>query len=90
MPEERTSVDSPEVSAGQDLSQRILDLWYESLGPDADISQGFIENGGDSFKAVLLAHQLFELTGEEIDYLDILEAPDAAALQGAVRAVRHG
>ncbi|MFC5955286.1 phosphopantetheine-binding protein [Streptomyces pratens] len=55
-------------------------LWSEILGPDADTSTGFLENGGDSFRAVLLATRLYELTGREIEYLDVLEADEAGAI----------
>ncbi|KOV97333.1 hypothetical protein ADL04_16050 [Streptomyces sp. NRRL B-3648] len=50
------------------------------LGDEADPNEGFIANGGDSLKAVLLADRIFKLTGQELDYLEILEAPDAATL----------
>ncbi|WP_158708884.1 hypothetical protein [Streptomyces sp. NRRL S-920] len=55
-------------------------LWTEILGPDADTGTGFLENGGDSFRAVLLTTRLYELTGREIEYLDVLEADGAKAI----------
>lgn len=55
-------------------------LWTEILGPDADTGTGFLENGGDSFRAVLLTTRLYELTGSEIEYLDVLEADGAEAI----------
>jgi hypothetical protein len=52
-------------------------LWKEILGDGADIDSGFLENGGDSFRAVLLSSRIYELTGREVEYLDILEAEGA-------------
>jgi 3-phosphoglycerate kinase len=71
----------PEV---QESAEGIAAVWKEILGADADASTGFIANGGDSLKAVLLADRIFTLTGHEIDYLSILDAPDAATLARAV------
>jgi hypothetical protein len=69
----------PGASAGEavDLAES---LWSEILGPDADTGTGFLENGGDSFRAVLLTTRLYELTGREVEYLDVLEADGAAAI----------
>ncbi|MCX5403584.1 phosphopantetheine-binding protein [Streptomyces sp. NBC_00335] len=55
-------------------------LWREILGPEANIGTGFLENGGDSFRAVLLVGRIYELTGREIDYLDVLQATEADAI----------
>ncbi|MFE2156894.1 phosphopantetheine-binding protein [Streptomyces lydicus] len=55
-------------------------LWKEILGNDADLGKGFLENGGDSFRAVLLSSRLYELTGREVEYLDVLEADGAGAI----------
>ncbi|MBW4718334.1 phosphopantetheine-binding protein [Saccharothrix obliqua] len=59
-------------------------LWREVLGPDADPAAGFINSGGDSFKAVLLATRVFETTGRDLDYLDVLEADGLDALRALV------
>ncbi|MFD8819072.1 acyl carrier protein [Streptomyces sp. NPDC059627] len=56
------------------------EIWKDFLGADADVHASFIANGGDSLKAVLLADRLSALTGREIEYLDVLDAPNAAAL----------
>ncbi|KAB1981753.1 MULTISPECIES: phosphopantetheine-binding protein [Streptomyces] len=61
-------------------TEELAVLWKEMLGDEADLNTGFIANGGDSLKAVLLADRIFKLTGQELDYLEILEAPDAATL----------
>ncbi len=61
-------------------------LWNEILGGDADVESGFIANGGDSLMAVLLADRVFASTGREIDYLEILDAPDSATLARIVLA----
>jgi hypothetical protein len=58
----------------------VQEIWKDFLGPEADLHASFIANGGDSLKAVLLADRLAALTGREIEYLDVLDAPDAAAL----------
>ncbi|MFF8309745.1 phosphopantetheine-binding protein [Streptomyces lydicus] len=55
-------------------------LWKEILGNSADPGKGFLENGGDSFRAVLLSSRLYELTGREVEYLDVLEADGAGAI----------
>ncbi|MFG2395920.1 hypothetical protein [Streptomyces lydicus] len=55
-------------------------LWKEILGNSADLGKGFLENGGDSFRAVLLSSRLYELTGREVEYLDVLEADGAGAI----------
>ncbi|MER7991301.1 phosphopantetheine-binding protein [Streptomyces noursei] len=55
-------------------------LWLEVLGEGADLNSGFLENGGDSFRAVLFTARAFEVTGQEIDYLDVLEATGVEAL----------
>ncbi|MFF7476190.1 phosphopantetheine-binding protein [Streptomyces sp. NPDC008092] len=67
-------------------AEELAALWKEMLGDEADLNTGFIANGGDSLKAVLLADRIFKATGQELDYLEILEAPDAAALFDAVLA----
>ncbi len=63
-----------------DFAGEVTALWKEILGAAADISSGFLENGGDSFSAVLLADRLYRLTGREIDYLDVLEADGSDAI----------
>lgn len=67
------------VSTG-DAAGLAKSLWSEILGSDADTGTGFLENGGDSFRAVLLTTRLYELTGREIEYLDVLEADGAGAI----------
>ncbi|MGI5467555.1 hypothetical protein [Streptomyces sp. CA-132043] len=62
---------------GMDLA---AGLWLEILGPDADTGTGFLENGGDSFRAVLLTARLYELTGRQVEYLDVLEAGGAQTI----------
>jgi hypothetical protein len=56
-------------------------LWREVLGADADPARSFVENGGDSYLAVLVTVRAFEIWQVEIDYLDVLQAPDAAGLE---------
>jgi acyl carrier protein len=58
----------------------VWEIWTEVLGADIDPELGFLANGGDSFRAVQLVGRLFDVTGHEVDYLDVLEA-------GSVRAV---
>jgi len=60
-------------------------LWREVLGEHADPSLSFIANGGDSFRAVLVSVRAFELWQVDLDYLDVLEAPNAVALTGMVK-----
>ncbi|MFE5030255.1 phosphopantetheine-binding protein [Streptomyces sp. NPDC056656] len=69
---------TPDVpdSFGQDVK----DLWLEVLGAEADFGSGFLENGGDSFRAVLFTARIFDVTGKEMDYLDVLEATGVEAL----------
>ncbi|MER5883643.1 acyl carrier protein [Streptomyces sp. NPDC001941] len=54
-------------------------LWIEILGAEIDPARSFLDNGGDSFRAVQIVNRVFEETGRELDYLDVLEArsPDA-------------
>lgn len=68
------------------FTEELAGLWKEMLGDEADVNTGFIANGGDSLKAVLFADRVFRLTGRELDYLEILEAPDAATLAASVLA----
>ncbi|MFE9766039.1 acyl carrier protein [Streptomyces sp. NPDC005808] len=67
-------------------TEELTALWKEMLGDESDLNTGFIANGGDSLKAVLFADRIFKSTGQELDYLEILEAPDAATLFQAVLA----
>ncbi len=67
--------------------RRLRELWVEVLGPDADPETGFLDNGGDSFTAVLLVNRVAEETGWEADYLDVLEAAGAADLDRLLRPV---
>lgn len=62
--------------------ESLLTLWHAVLGPDADTGAGFLANGGTSYGAVRLATLIYEKTGREIDYLDILAA-------GGLEAVRE-
>lgn len=55
-------------------------LWTEVIGMEIDPQKGFLENGGDSFGAVRLVNRVFEETGYELDYLDVLEAASLDAL----------
>jgi hypothetical protein len=55
-------------------------LWREVLGGNVNPSISFIANGGDSFQAVLVSVRAFELWHVDLDYLDVLEAPNATAL----------
>ncbi|MEV8045535.1 phosphopantetheine-binding protein [Streptomyces griseoluteus] len=68
------------------FTEELAALWKEMLGDEADLNTGFIANGGDSLQAVLFADRVFRLTGRELDYLEILEAPDVAALAASVLA----
>lgn len=64
----------------------LRELWAEILGPDADPAAGFLDNGGDSFTAVLLVNRIAEATGRRVDYLDVLEAGGLADLDRLVAA----
>jgi aryl carrier-like protein len=61
-------------------TDRVLAIWTEVLGAGADPDLGFLENGGDSFRALTLSNRIFQETGIEIDFLDILEAEGAHAI----------
>ncbi|MEU9192144.1 phosphopantetheine-binding protein [Streptomyces hundungensis] len=80
MPVEEVSENVTEGSAEREIALGIDAIWKEILGADADVESGFIANGGDSLMAVLLADRIFASTGREIDYLEILDAPDSATL----------
>jgi hypothetical protein len=56
------------------LAREIQQIWTGVLGEHAEPGAGFLENGGDSFHAILMAARIYEVTGQEIDYLDVLEA----------------
>ncbi len=64
---------------------RISAMWAEVLGAGADPSLGFLENGGDSFRALTLADKIFQETGIEIDFLDILESKGVDSMQNLLR-----
>ncbi|WP_406466483.1 acyl carrier protein [Streptomyces hirsutus] len=66
-------------------TSRVLAIWNEVLGPGTDPDLGFLANGGDSFRAVTLSVKLFEETGVEIDFLDILESDNAHAIHRLVQ-----
>ncbi|MEV8039038.1 hypothetical protein ACFYW8_44470 [Streptomyces sp. NPDC002742] len=68
------------------LRTEVHRLWFEALGETADPTVGFLANGGDSFHAVLFATALFEATGQEIDYFDLLEADGAETVYRLVTA----
>ena len=76
--------DAAKGLAAQESAAEITAAWKEVLGTDAEVDTGFIANGGDSLKAVLLADRIFRLTGREVDYLEVLDAPDAATLARAI------
>ncbi|MGV4927989.1 hypothetical protein K2224_39120 (plasmid) [Streptomyces sp. BHT-5-2] len=73
-----------------ELVQDVKALWLEVLGEGADLDCGFLENGGDSFRAVLFTARVFEVTGQEIDYLDVLETTGVEALCALVVASTPG
>jgi hypothetical protein len=56
-------------------------LWREALGGDADAERSFIDNGGDSFAAVVLTEQTYETIGVELDYVDVLGLSDLTELR---------
>ncbi|WP_030990616.1 phosphopantetheine-binding protein [Streptomyces sp. NRRL WC-3744] len=66
-------------------ADRIPVLWAEVLGVGSDPNLGFLENGGDSFRALTLSTKIHEETGVEIDFLDILESENVHALRDLVR-----
>ncbi|QLJ03742.1 acyl carrier protein [Streptomyces sp. NEAU-sy36] len=66
-------------------ADRIPVLWAEVLGTGSDPNLGFLENGGDSFRALTLSTMIHEETGIEVDFLDILESENAHALRERVR-----
>ncbi|MEU7576190.1 phosphopantetheine-binding protein [Streptomyces sp. NPDC041068] len=70
-----------DIPSEEVVPDQVLQLWNETLGAGADPAIGFLENGGDSFKAVTLSTQLFESTGKDIGFLDILETSDLDALR---------
>lgn len=76
-PRSRDAAAHPGLAA---RARRLRELWSEVLGPEADPETGFLDNGGDSFIAVLLVNRIAEETGCEADYLDVLEANGVADL----------
>ncbi|MDQ0989118.1 phosphopantetheine-binding protein [Streptomyces sp. V3I7] len=64
----------------ENFVQDVKAIWLEVLGAEADFDSGFLENGGDSFRAVLFTARVFEVTGQEMAYLDVLEATGVGAL----------
>lgn len=70
----------PSLPSTENSADVAENLWREILGAGADLGKGFLENGGDSFRAVLLTSRLYELTGREVEYLDVLEADGAGAI----------
>jgi hypothetical protein len=75
-----TIEDSPSRLNSRPPSGVAQDLWREILGPSADPSRTFLDNGGDSFHAVLLSTRLYEATGVDVDYLDVLTSNGLSAL----------
>ncbi|MGW7362889.1 acyl carrier protein [Streptomyces sp. NPDC054841] len=55
-----------------------------------DSDRGFLDNGGDSFRAVQIVNRIFEETGKEIDYLDVLEAQSPGALSRLLASAPSG
>ncbi|MFC6091747.1 phosphopantetheine-binding protein [Saccharothrix lopnurensis] len=84
MPTEELFEDAANGRAVRNFAAEITSAWKEVLGTGAEVNTGFIANGGDSLKAVLLADRIFRLTGHEVDYLEVLDAPDAATLTRAI------
>lgn len=76
-PVPRNAASPPDLAA---RGRRLRELWAEILGPGADPETGFLDNGGDSFTAVLLVNRIAEETGCEADYLDVLESTGVADL----------
>ncbi|MFG3114372.1 phosphopantetheine-binding protein [Streptomyces sp. NPDC048197] len=70
----------PSLPSSENSADVAENLWREILGAGADPAKGFLENGGDSFRAVLLTSRLYELTGREVEYLDVLEADGVGAV----------
>ncbi|GAB1339702.1 hypothetical protein ACE1SV_62920 [Streptomyces sp. E-15] len=50
-----------------------------------DPNLGFLENGGDSFRALTLSTRIHEETGIEVDFLDILESKNIHAVRELLR-----
>jgi hypothetical protein len=63
-------------------------LWKEILGSGADPGADFIRNGGDSFKAAVFSVRLLEQADCDVNYYDVLSAPDLAALVTVVERSR--
>lgn len=79
-----------EDTADDTLRKEIFRIWAEAFEDGGDPDLGFLENGGDSFQAVVLAGTLFEATGREVDYFDLLEADGAEAVHRLVMAATDG
>ena len=78
--DELNTEDSPGPLSPRPPSSVTQALWREILGPSADPSRSFLDNGGDSFHAVLFSTRLYETIGAEVDYLDVLTSDDLSAL----------
>jgi acyl carrier protein len=64
---------------------RISAMWAEVLGAGADPDLGFLENGGDSFRALTLSDKIFQETGIEIDFLDVLESKGVDSMHSLLK-----
>ncbi|MEU2225861.1 acyl carrier protein [Streptomyces sp. NPDC018347] len=74
--------ENPDPGNGAD---RLPALWSEVLGAGSDPNLGFLENGGDSFRALTLSTRIHEETGIEVDFLDILESKNIHAVRELLR-----
>jgi acyl carrier protein len=75
----------PQTPAPENGGDRLPALWTEVLGVGSDPDLGFLENGGDSFRALTLSTRIHEETGIEIDFLDILESNSFHAVRDLLR-----
>jgi hypothetical protein len=76
-----TTDESPATAGAPTPGEVTEALWREILGPAAGPERSFLDNGGDSFHAVLLSTRLYEATGVEADYLDVLTSKCLAGLR---------
>lgn len=71
-----------------DTEAAVRAQWESALGPDARPDQSFLAQGGDSLAAVVFTLRLLDSTGVELEFNDVLEAPDLVTVIATARRQR--
>ncbi|OXM47357.1 non-ribosomal peptide synthetase [Amycolatopsis alba] len=73
-----------------DLEKNVAEIWEEILGcPPAGVESRFLEDGGDSLKAMLLTHRIRQRCHSTLSVRTVLEAQTLKELLACVEAGRQ-